>query len=416
MRNNALSVFRTRTTGEKVLVGQLAENAQGCYFQYDKRYLQQENGSLSPFSLKFDSSLQIAPRSPHHGLHGIFADSLPDGWGLYLMDRVFREQGINPANITMLDRLAYVGDRGAGALSYFPCDKQEIDRQQKSLIQLGSEAVKTFEGCESQMLKELSLAAGSGGARPKLNITIDGNIFSTNESALGDKWLIKFTSKEFLLGHEESVVEAIYMKMASHVGLPVAEHKLFDAGSGHYWLGQKRFDCDINGGRLHMHSAAGLLDANFREPSLDYVDLIKACKMLCGASDAQQLLKRAIFNYLLCNQDDHAKNWAFLLDDKNSWSLSPFYDIVYSPSLYGEHMTAYMGNGKLLTKKSLDIMAKHAGLKGSKDLIYWIESVYHEISCFSGYANALNVSKALTYEIQTVINLKLQNLQAQLSS
>lgn len=409
-------------SGQKLLVGQLAENSSGCYFQYDNDYLSanappdllkpgrlNSKPSLSPFSLKFDKSLQLAPRNPHRGLHGVFADSLPDGWGLYLMDRVFRENGLNPAKVTMLDRLAYVGNRGAGALSYEPFEQMAHQPLKKSLVQLGKEAVKEFEGTESDMLKELSLAAGSGGARPKLNINIAGDRFSTNELDPGEKWLIKFTSTEFLLRHEESLIEAIYMKMAKNIGFSVADFKLFDAGSGRFWLGQKRFDCTDDDGRLHMHSACGLLDANFREPSLDYVDLIKVAKVMCGPKDAQELLKRAIFNFLVCNQDDHAKNWAFLLDDNNQWSISPFYDIVYSPSPYGEHMTSYMGNGKKINKRALEVMAKHAGLRGLHQVTQWIDLIYQELTNFSLYARELGVSVKLTNEIQQIIDGKYKN-------
>ena len=106
-----LNVTRTLSTGACVLVGVLAQNRQGVFFQYEADYLQQF-GNLSPFSMQASTALQVAPAEPHAGLHGVFADSLPDGWGLLLQDRVFRQHGILPSQVTAMDRLAFVGCKG----------------------------------------------------------------------------------------------------------------------------------------------------------------------------------------------------------------------------------------------------------------------------------------------------------------
>ena len=122
-----LQVSRILTSGEKVPVGTLAQNHKGIYFAYHDEYLAQF-GSLSPFVMKSDSSLQLAPKQPHFGLHGVFADCLPDGWGLLLQDRFFRQQGILPQQVTPLDRLAFVGDRGIGALVFEPIKKMNNEQ------------------------------------------------------------------------------------------------------------------------------------------------------------------------------------------------------------------------------------------------------------------------------------------------
>ena len=104
----------------------MAQNQSGIYFQYDQTYLA-KHASLSPFVLKFSSDLQKAPSAPHHGLHGVFADALPDGWGMLLMDRVFRQQNILPHQLTPLDRLAFVGDGAIGALSFVPDSEYQLE-------------------------------------------------------------------------------------------------------------------------------------------------------------------------------------------------------------------------------------------------------------------------------------------------
>lgn len=128
-----LTVWRTFANGQQVRVGGLAQNREGIYFQYDPDYLV-EHRSLSPFALKWDASVQRAPRAPHGGLHGVFADALPDGWGLLLMDRVFRQQGVLPAQVTPMDRLAFVGATGSGALSYTPVSDFMPEADDKSIM------------------------------------------------------------------------------------------------------------------------------------------------------------------------------------------------------------------------------------------------------------------------------------------
>lgn len=413
MLDYPLSVKRRLSDGRSETVGLLAENRSGCFFQYDNSYLEQHKSSLAPFNLRFDNQTQQAPLAPHYGLHGVFADSLPDGWGLYLMDRVFRENGYNPAKVTALERLAFIGERCLGALFYEP----ELDYDVAAvpelldLLELGREAVQEFEGTESSLIEHLMDAGGSGGARPKLTVTLqpDGS-YTTKMGAEGTPMLIKLTSEKFHLKHAESLVEYVYLRLAKRCGIEVPDFALFDAGKGRFWLQQKRFDCIANNGRLHMISAAGLLDASFRAPSLDYIDLVKATQVMCGPKEAQKMVQRALFNYLTVNQDDHSKNFAFLADDQDKWRLSPFYDIVYSPSPYGEHMSAFNGKGRYPDKQAMTLLAGQAGLSGAKDVWQMAAQIFEVVSTFSIEAEHLGIPKVLIKEIQQDINGRWQAL------
>ncbi|WCE32187.1 type II toxin-antitoxin system HipA family toxin [Vibrio sp. SCSIO 43137] len=413
MLNSKLYVYRTLTNAEKVLVGTLAENRDGCYFQYDDGYLATHSTSLSPFKIKSDTSIQKAPRTPHYGIHGVFADSLPDGWGLYLMDRLFRANGYNPRNISALERLAFVGNNCLGSLSYEPeitfgrTSESDID-----LITLGKEAISEFEGTESHLIEYLCNTSGSGGARPKMNVTklADGS-YSTDQRAVGEKLIVKLTSDKFDLKHYESLVEYLYMGIAKNLGFEVADFNLLDAGSGHYWLQQSRFDCTEQGGRKHMLSACGLLDAPFREPSLDYVDLIKATRILCGDLASKEMVRRALFNYITVNQDDHSKNFSFIANDDDSWSLSPVYDIVYSPSPYAEHATSFNGDGRS-PLKALTIMARQAGYANEKSLLSMAEEIYQGTRSFVQDAKELGVPPGVAGAIDSDITTKWLSLKS----
>ncbi|MDX3772590.1 type II toxin-antitoxin system HipA family toxin [Chromatiaceae bacterium AAb-1] len=398
-----LQVFRTLQSGAKVAAGILAQNRQGVFFQYDQDYLHSFK-NLSPFTINFDGSVQPAPKSPHAGLHGVFADALPDGWGLLLQDRVFRQHGILAANITAMDRLALVGDSAPGALSFSPVSGYTAKGEAEiSLDKLGLHAQAVFDGQTEDVLAELIAAGSSGGARPKAQIYFNnGNTHYCRTRPLpdDDAWLVKFTSGKLALGHEEGQCEAAYLTLAELAGLNPPQWTLLDApqrSGAEKWLALKRFDYikNPNGtpGKHHLHSACGLLDADFRTPGLDYEDLIKASRILCKSPAAGQLqFRRAIFNLLVCNQDDHSKNWAFLQNDAGEWQPAPFYDVTFSPHPFAEHATSFAGFGKHPPQQALQKLADAAGFARWSIAAQIIKETIDVVSAFSTIANKLGVN------------------------
>lgn len=411
-----LNVQRTLSTGEAVEVGVLAQNRQGVFFQYEQSYIGQF-GNLSPFTMQTDLRLQQAPKNPHHGIHGVFADSLPDGWGLLLQARVFRQQGILPAQLTAMDRLALVGRQGMGALSFSPVSEfSPDDRHNIDLATLGLEAQtlfdqslsnqlqpEEFDGKAQQVLETLAAVGSSGGARPKAQIYMpagDPNHCRTFAMPGDEAWLVKFTSKNLALGHEEGLCEAVYLQMAEQAKCQPPSWQLLQAPQGssaRAWLAVKRFDYlpkSDKAGRYHMHSACGLLDADFRTPSLDYLDLIKASRQLCKSPAAGQLqFRRAMFNLFASNQDDHSKNWGFLQMDDGRWKLAPFYDVTFSPHPFNEHATAFGGYGKTPTLKVMQKLAASAGFASWKDAQYCVMEVVEAITHFQNLAKQQGISQ-----------------------
>lgn len=405
-----LDVFRSLSIDAKVKVGQLAQNQSGIYFQYDQAYVSR-HANLSPFSLKFNLDLQKAPLVPHNGLHGVFADSLPDGWGMLLMDRVFRQHDILPHQLTPLDRLAFVGESAIGALSFVPISEYQINAEKSEIDihELGTQAEKLFEGALDEVLPQLVHAGSSGGARPKAQIYVSENlsVISTKASPGLEPYIIKFTSQSLPLGHEEGLCEAAYLTMAKFAGLNVPYFRVLRAagfGKEQAWLAVKRFDI-FGQNKLHVHSLCGLVDADFRMPSLDYEDLIKLSQTLCHSPQAAQLqFKRAMFNLFALNQDDHAKNWAFILDANNEWSPSPFYDVTFSPNAYNEHMMAFKGHGNKPPLRVVQALAEVANYTNWSEAQQDIRSVIEAISYWQTYANELGVSKQTIKMIQTQLD------------
>lgn len=403
-----LDVHRRLCTGERVLVGQLAQNRQGVFFQYAADYLA-TYPSLSPFGLPFDAVLHQAPAEPHGDLFGVFADSLPDGWGMLLMDRVLRRHGVVPSQVSGMDRLAYVGDRAAGALAYSPAsDLAEASDETVDLALLGKQAQELFEDAGaalSAVPRTLAGAGSSGGARPKAQMWLpdgddsDGaNRVRLSPCAGFRPWLVKFTSTLLPLGHEESLCEAAYLTLAARAGIDVPTWRLIPAPASSpaiAWLAQQRFDCCGESGRYHMHSICGLLDADYRAPSMDYEDLINASVVLCRSpAVGQSQFARAVFNLFALNQDDHSKNWAFLQDDAGDWRPTPFYDVTFSPSPSGEHTTAFLGHGTEPPLSAMQRLASQASFANWQRAREVIERIVDSLADWRTVAGDLGVRRA----------------------
>lgn len=390
-----LSVYRTLLTGEKVLLGELAQSSQGCFFAYHPAYLEQYP-NISPFKLSASTEPQQAPAMPHFNLHGVFADALPDGWGMLLQDRYFASQGINYRMVSMLDRLAFVGNRGIGALSFEPSFDHGFGTEiaHTTMAELGNHAERLFDGLTEEILMALVQAGSSGGARPKSQVYLSQDAKSCRTiPQLGDEaWIVKFTSQNLSLSHDEGVCEAVYLMMAEQADLQPVQWRLFETNTRR-WLGVQRFDYQPQTmGRIHTHSLCGLLDASHRMPSMDYFELIKATKLLCKDRQATQLqFRRAIFNLFAINQDDHTKNWAFLQDEQGQWMPSPAYDITYSPMHHKEHSMAFGRYGKAPSLDVIQSLADLAGFGTWQEAKAAIEQVVGSVSDFRHHAKQLGV-------------------------
>ena len=340
-----------RPSAEHRSVGVLAwkRDSRVAYFEYDRDFLAAPL-PLSPFRLATRPGAIAAPHSPFGGLHGLFNDSLPDGWGRRLLDRRLAREGFDARGLTPVDRLAYVGTGGMGALRFVPeqrfanASAGEID-----LDWLAGQAAQVEGEAEALELDLLQAAqGGSGGVRPKLMVGFDagGRIIADTGHGLAagfEPWIVKFRA----LGDppEIGAEEYAYSLMAKAAGIDMPETRLIETAGGRYFA-VKRFDRS-NSGPLHVHTASGLLDADHRTPSIDYEDLLKLARALTrDARHVRQIFRRMIFNLLAHNRDDHAKNHAFMMDAGGSWRPTPAYDLTFSDGPGGEHNLAIAGEGR----------------------------------------------------------------------
>lgn len=322
----------------KIKVGTLALTKDNkVAFQYTDEWVE-KGFSINPFKLPLSKQLFYAS-SPHFkGLFGVFADSLPDSYGELLLDRYLKRKNINISDLTCLDRLAYVGCSGMGLLEYIPDFSEETDRSNIDFDAIQKECNDLLDSKKVDNITNLfSLGGSSGGARPKSLIKYDG-----------EDYIVKFSSK--FDPKKIAELEYKYMSLAKEAGINIPTIKLVNSKSGKKYFLIKRFDRKSSK-KIHMISAAALLEVDFRAPSLDYNDLIKLTRVLTkNDDDVMEMYRRMVFNVLIDNQDDHAKNFSFIYDDVNrTYRLSPAYDITPGRTYYGEHTTSVNGKGKNIT-------------------------------------------------------------------
>jgi serine/threonine-protein kinase HipA len=352
-------------------VGRLAIRDHTIYFEYEASFFQ-KGLEISPLRLPLKTGVTAFETRPFEGLAGVFSDSLPDGWGRLLFDRLLRSQNILPSDITPLDRLAHVGFHGMGALVYEPdYSPSYIEDGFIDLDQLAQQAGEVLTGSSEDIIQELlSLNGSSAGARPKALIGVDEtrqNITHGGKQLADgfEPWLIKFPNSQD--GLDSGAIEYVYALMAKEAGVVMSEAHLFAASKGCGHFAAKRFDRDGTK-RYHMHTVSGLLHSDFRTPSLDYEDLLTLTGQLTkDIREVEKMYRLAVFNVLAYNRDDHAKNFSFLMDDKGEWKLSPAYDLTFSNGPGGEQSTMVMGEGRNPSDKQLIKLGLEAGL--SKALV-----------------------------------------------
>lgn len=352
-----------------VPVGRLAIRDNRIYFEYDQTFIQ-SGLEISPYKLSLQHGLKTFPHQPFEGLPGVFNDSLPDGWGRLLIDRYLRSKGILPEQFSPLDRLAFVGKTGPGALVYEP-EYDNLNNLQHPihLDTIYQQTQEILSGEANHMLKELiQLNGSSAGARPKAFIGLNKTktqitAYKHHLSNDFEHWLVKFPNN--LDGSDAGSIEYVYALMAKQAGLNMMPIHLFNASNCSGYFATQRFD-RVNNTRKHAHTASGLLNADFRVPSIDYQDLLALTSALTrDVREVKQMYRLAVFNVLAHNRDDHGKNFAFLMDYTGEWKLSPAYDLTFSSGPGGQQSTMVLGEGLNPTISHLIKLGTDAGISRS---------------------------------------------------
>ena len=293
-------------------------NRHVCQFEYDKDWVA-DGFSISPLKLPLKTGIVTADYSPFYGNFGVFEDSLPGGYGEYLLRKVLSKSGINYGALTPVQRLSLVGSSGMGALCYEPETKMPQSEWRGSFDEMQQMAIEVLSEKSDNHADVLFYRSGnSGGVRPKC-------IFTDAEG----HWLVKFrhTYDPKNIGE----IEYQYNKVAGQCGIIVPDFKLIE---GKYFA-SRRFDIE-GGQRLHVVTASGLLNEPITPPKMDYHSLLQLTGYLTQSPiEVEQQFRRMAFNVFARNHDDHARNFSFICRD-GKWTLAPAYDLTNDDTL-GEH-------------------------------------------------------------------------------
>jgi len=384
-------------------VGRLAFKDRQLLFEYDVSFIN-SGIEFSPIKLPLRPGVSVADTTIFDGLFGVFNDSLPDGWGRLLLDRTVEKYGIHRGQLNPLDRLAYVGRHGMGALSYEPeLGLQDTDDVPLALDRIAEESAAVLAGENEEVFEELlRLNGSSSGARPKIVAQVSADkkrtIHGQQELQSGfAHWMIKFPSSQD--ARDMGAIEYAYSLMAKDAGVEMPETHLFRTKRNKYF-GTKRFDRDGDA-RIHMHSLGGLIHADHRSPSLDYDTVLRVTLALTrNIQDAEKAYALACFNVLAHNRDDHVKNFSFLLNTRNEWIFAPAYDLVFSYGPGGEQSMLVMGEGRNPGTAQLQALGKQHGIKNAPEILAKVERA---VANWPRYAELAEVSRKSTKDVAAKI-------------
>jgi serine/threonine-protein kinase HipA len=344
--------------GQRWVLGTLAQAGPHILFEYSTEALRR-GVKFSELSMPLAARTYSKLPAFFGGLPGFVADALPDGWGLLLMDRVFRKAGRDPATLTPLDRLAFIGDRAMGALAFEPPADLLLEREDLALRQLAEAARDVIDDRDTRALETLALVGGSPhGARPKALVNFDrsSRTISTTPGATGTPWLVKFPAQ----GEHVEVcgIEFAYAQAARLAGIDVPPVHHFAIGPRLAAFGIERFDRH-DGMRVPIQSFAAVLHADFRIPSLDYQAVLQATRfMTASAPEVSKAFLRCAFNVVFNHKDDHAKNLALRMNERMEWRLSPAFDLSFDLGPGGCHQTSVMGEARWPAREHLVALAR----------------------------------------------------------
>jgi serine/threonine-protein kinase HipA len=373
----------------------------------------------------------LEPRS-FHGMPGLIADSLPDKYGQKLINVWLAQTGRKPEDFNAVDRLCYTGQRGMGALEFEPSSRPDLGEGKlleiKDLTELASMAFASKEaldtklteaGGEQALLDILSVGTSAGGARAKAVIAFNPDTKHVRSGQLNlpagfEHWLIKFDGVEFSgdwgvadpAGY--GLLEYSYYKIARACGINMMESRVFSENGRNHFM-TRRFDRDEEGGKKFVQTFAALAHYDYYESGLySYEQLFMVMKQLgIPKASFEEQFRRIVFNLVGCNQDDHVKNFAFMMDRRGNWDVSPAYDLCHAEGSDFTRFHQLSINGKTsgFDRADLKHLAEYAGLPQGKET----QILERTIEAFSGWqALAKELDMPLELQAHVLRTLKLK--------
>ena len=366
-------------------------------------------------SLKETRSVYVFPTLPettYFRLPALLADALPDDFGNALIDAWMAQRGIAKSSVTVLDRLAYMGKRGMGALEFRPA--RGAHKESSAPVEMNvlvEEARRLVQGsfsvdpaAKAALANIIKVGTSAGGARAKAVIAWNP---ATDEVRSGqfnaargfEHWLLKFDGvgkdEELGTGAGYGRIEFAYYLMATAAGIRMSDSRLLEEnGRAHFMT--RRFDREVMGGKTlkhHIQTLCAINHLDFRQRGThDYAQLFMTASELGLDDDAlSQIFRRMAFNVMGRNCDDHTKNFGFILRQGEPWKLAPAYDVTHAYSPMGEwtyqHLMSVNQKFKEITKADLLDVADRFSIRRPEDLLSDVRSAIDSWSQFAKQAN-----------------------------
>jgi serine/threonine-protein kinase HipA len=363
-------------------------------FQYAPEFVG-SNIQVAPLTMPLRETPYEFPalaRDTFSGLPGLLADSLPDKFGNALINAWLAGIGRSPQSFNPVERLCYLGKRGMGALEFQPVTHQRnsrsIELDVAELVSLANQVLSQREQLSVTLTDNddrasiediIRVGTSAGGARAKAIVAWNpqtGEFRSgqvTQQTGFSN-WLIKFDGvsgnrdKELADPQGYGQIEYAYYRMALSAGINMSESRLHQEGGRAHFM-TKRFDRTASGQKLHMQSLGAMMHYDFNQAGAHSYEqaLTVIAKLDLSMAEREQQFRRAVFNVLARNQDDHVKNIAYLMDKSGQWRLAPAFDMVYSynPSgtWTGKHQMSVNGKRDAFVLDDILALAKSAGIK-----------------------------------------------------
>ncbi len=390
-------------------------------FQYDPAFVD-AGIEVAPLTMPARETPYEFPalnRETFRGLPGMLADALPDRFGNRLIDAWLAETGSNPETFNPVDRLCYIGRRGIGALEFQPALRRPTDARRLEVTRLVDLANWVFvkranlaghlggENDPNALEDILSVGTSAGGARAKAVLAWNPTTGEFRSGQLEadegfEHWLLKFDGisdnrdKELADPQGFGKIELAYAIMARAAGIAMTECRLHHEGGRSHFM-TRRFDRDHMGRKIHVQSLGAMQHFDFNDPSAySYEQAIMTIRELgLGMPAVEEQVRRALFNVMARNQDDHVKNISFLMDRSGTWALSPAYDLTHAWNPGGpwtrDHQMSLAGRRTDFDREDLLQFSVSAGLKRSKALRV-LEEVGASVRDWTRHAEAAEVA------------------------
>ncbi len=408
-------VVEVRLWGQTV--GAVARDPRLDYyaFEYDPKFVA-TGIELAPRAMPLAAAAEPyiftdLPEPTYKRLPAMLADALPDEFGNNLVDAWLAARGVDKASITPLDRLAYMGRRGTGALEFRPVRgpraRGTTAIEISKLVQNARRAIRGEPGGDAEAVAALQqiiqVGTSAGGARAKAAIAWNP---ATDEIRAGqfdvdagfEHWILKFDGmgKDGELGSSSSYgrIEFAYHLMARRAGIRMSDCRLLEEhGRAHFMT--RRFDREGNR-KHHLQSLCALAHLDYKQKAThDYNQYLQMIVELgLGPAALEEAFRRMAFNVMARNCDDHTKNMSFLLPEHGSWQLAPAYDITCAYNPAGEwtyqHLTSVNGKFKDIVRDDLLVVADRFGIGTAQRLL---KSVRDAVAAWREFATEAELSR-----------------------